>query len=254
MVGLVASRTSPGPRRGAAVDRRAGFPSRTPGPVAGRPASRCRWSGATTQVIVVDKPAGLVVHPGAGNRSGHAGAGAAGPVSRPGRLADGQRQRGAMRDRPGHRAPARQGHVRAADGGPHPRRPDQPVAQLAARQVGRRVPDAGRRDRRGRRRPHRRPARAGRTAIPTRIRVQAGGRPARTRYRWRSATTGPVAATLLRCRLETGRTHQIRVHLASIGHPVIGDDRYGPSGPGPGSRCRRAGSSCTPPPWPSTTR
>jgi 23S rRNA pseudouridine1911/1915/1917 synthase len=33
--------------------------------------------------------------------------------------------------------------------------------------------------------------------------------------------------TRLVCRLETGRTHQIRVHLAAIGHPVLGDDRYG---------------------------
>ena len=35
--------------------------------------------------------------------------------------------------------------------------------------------------------------------------------------------------TLISCRLETGRTHQIRVHMASIGHPLLGDDVYGPS-------------------------
>ena len=35
--------------------------------------------------------------------------------------------------------------------------------------------------------------------------------------------------TYIECRLETGRTHQIRVHLASIGHPIAGDDVYGPS-------------------------
>jgi 23S rRNA pseudouridine1911/1915/1917 synthase len=33
--------------------------------------------------------------------------------------------------------------------------------------------------------------------------------------------------TLLECKLETGRTHQIRVHMASIGHPVYGDSKYG---------------------------
>ena len=35
--------------------------------------------------------------------------------------------------------------------------------------------------------------------------------------------------TLVECRLETGRTHQIRVHMASIGHPLLGDQVYGPA-------------------------
>jgi 23S rRNA pseudouridine1911/1915/1917 synthase len=39
---------------------------------------------------------------------------------------------------------------------------------------------------------------------------------------------GKPVASLLACRLETGRTHQIRVHLAHIGHPLLGDDTYGP--------------------------
>jgi 23S rRNA pseudouridine1911/1915/1917 synthase len=38
----------------------------------------------------------------------------------------------------------------------------------------------------------------------------------------------PAVASLLDCQLRTGRTHQIRVHLASIGHPLLGDDTYGP--------------------------
>ncbi|MDQ3574042.1 MAG: RluA family pseudouridine synthase [Actinomycetota bacterium] len=61
---------------------------------------------------------------------------------------------------------------------------------------------------------------------PTRMVVSARGRPARTRYHVRRRVAHP-ALTLLECRLETGRTHQVRVHLASIGHPVVGDDRYG---------------------------
>ena len=39
---------------------------------------------------------------------------------------------------------------------------------------------------------------------------------------------GKPAASLIECRLETGRTHQIRVHLAHLGHPLLGDDTYGP--------------------------
>lgn len=60
----------------------------------------------------------------------------------------------------------------------------------------------------------------------TRQAVVAAGRPARTRYRVLERFADPDL-TALECRLETGRTHQIRVHLEAIGHPVVGDDRYG---------------------------
>ena len=43
----------------------------------------------------------------------------------------------------------------------------------------------------------------------------------------KAAKPEPPVASLLLCRLETGRTHQIRVHLASIGHPLLGDETYG---------------------------
>lgn len=57
--------------------------------------------------------------------------------------------------------------------------------------------------------------------------VRSDGRPARTRYRVLRRLTG---ATLLEVTLETGRTHQIRVHLAHAGFPVIGDPVYGVTG------------------------
>ncbi len=60
---------------------------------------------------------------------------------------------------------------------------------------------------------------------PTRRRVSSTGRPSRTHYRVREAFETPPV-TLLDVKLETGRTHQIRVHLAAIGHPAVGDNVY----------------------------
>lgn len=57
--------------------------------------------------------------------------------------------------------------------------------------------------------------------------VMAGGRHAVTRARVLDGFGVPPCAALLECRLETGRTHQIRVHLAHVGHALIGDATYG---------------------------
>lgn len=62
-----------------------------------------------------------------------------------------------------------------------------------------------------------------------RMAIVSTGRPARTRYR----ILNPYSrASLIGARPKTGRTHQIRVHMASIGHPVVGDEAYGRSAPG----------------------
>jgi 23S rRNA pseudouridine1911/1915/1917 synthase len=169
-------------------------------------------------VVVVDKPAGLVVHPGAGHAAGTLVNGllarypemaAVGEAHRPGivhRL---------DRDTSGLLVAART-----------PAAYDGLVAALAARQVTRRyqalvwgVPEVrqGIVD-----------APIGRSARrPTRMAVVATGREARTRYEVVTEYGAPVACSLLRCQLETGRTHQIRVHLAAIGHPVVGDRDHG---------------------------
>jgi 23S rRNA pseudouridine1911/1915/1917 synthase len=175
-------------------------------------------------LVVVDKPAGLVVHPGAGVPGGTLVNGLLARYPEIGDVGD----------------PARPGIVHRLDKGTSglmlvarsPAAYDRLVAALGAREVDRRylaivhgVPATARgtvdapigRSRRQ----------------PTRMAVATGGRDARTSYEVRERFEQPVPAALVECRLETGRTHQIRVHLAAIGHPVVGDDTYGPRGAAP---------------------
>ena len=174
------------------------------------------------EVIVVDKPAGLVVHPGAGHPRGTL---VHGLVARWPEVA-------AVGD------PLRPGIVHRLDVGTSglvvvartPRAYQALVSQMAARTVERRYlalvwgrveAPVGLID-----------APVGRAARDrTQMAVSAEGREARTRYEVLSRHDDPASVTLVTCTLETGRTHQVRVHLAAIGHPVVGDVRYGGSRP-----------------------
>jgi 23S rRNA pseudouridine1911/1915/1917 synthase len=62
---------------------------------------------------------------------------------------------------------------------------------------------------------------------PTRFAARHGGREARTRWEVLAEGASRVPVTFIRCRLETGRTHQIRVHMSYTGNPVVGDPTYG---------------------------
>lgn len=172
-----------------------------------------------SDVVVVAKPAGLVVHPGAGNQSGtlvnallarYPEIAGLGEQLRPGivhRL---------DRDTSGLLAVARS-----------PLAYERLVAALSQRAVERRYlalvwghleAQRGLVD-----------APIGRSQTRrTRMAVRESGREARTEFAVVEAFD-PPAVTLVECRLETGRTHQIRVHLAAIGHPVVGDAVYGGS-------------------------
>lgn len=172
-------------------------------------------------LVIVDKPAGLVVHPGAGNPTGT--------------LVNALLAR--YPEMAGVGDPSRPGIVHRLDKGTSglllaARTPDaySALASLIARHLVRRTylalvegvveADRGVID-----------APVGRSVRqPTRMAVTPGGRGARTHYA--VISRHPPGHTLLECTLETGRTHQIRVHLAAIGHPVAGDRSYArPSGP-----------------------
>lgn len=73
------------------------------------------------------------------------------------------------------------------------------------------------------------------------VRVSARGKPSSTRVRVLRRLAG---ATLLEVHPETGRTHQIRVHLAHAGHPILGDEKYAPPERREAARARGVGRLC----------
>ena len=117
---------------------------------------------------------------------------------------------------------------RACSGRRAGRGPPAAAAALAARRDRARVPRARRRPPAGAQRHDRRADRPRPRAIRTRCSIDSDRpREARTHFALEEALP---ATTLLRVRLETGRTHQIRAHFQAIGHPVCGDREYGTAG------------------------
>jgi 23S rRNA pseudouridine1911/1915/1917 synthase len=174
-------------------------------------------------LIVVDKPAGMVVHPAPGNPEGtlvnallaHCGPSLAGigGVRRPGivhRLdKDTSGLLVAAKTDPAHRALSRDFAARRVE-----RAYSAIVWGVPAPPVGEIVGNVGRS-----------PFNRKKMAVVAETR----GKTAVTRYRVerRFGAGASGTAALIECRLLTGRTHQIRVHLAHIGHPLIGDPAYG---------------------------
>jgi len=171
-------------------------------------------------VLVVNKPAGMVVHPGAGHAGGTLAAAVLAHAPETARVG-GQRRPGIV-----HRLDkGTSGLLVVAKTRPAY---DSLVAQLAARTVARRylvvvhglpTPSDGVIDAPIGRHP--------RDRVRMAVRPPGQGRRAVTRYRVLERFPA-VPAAYLEARLETGRTHQIRVHLAARGHPVLGDDTYRP--------------------------
>ena len=172
-------------------------------------------------LIVVDKPAGLVVHPGPGNPDGtlvnallHHCAGrlsGIGGVERPGIVHRIDKDTSGLlvvtKTDAAHEALARQFAAHTVE-----RRYDLLVH-------GRVLPPAGVVDA---------PlGRSERDRFRRAVAAEGRGKRAVTHYRTVTALAG---ATRLECRLETGRTHQVRVHLAHLGHPLLGDPLYGRRG------------------------